>query len=119
MRLSWLAQCFMNRFAERIIEMGFPTQDQGKVINRVVAVVHEHHDVIQDSGIQILCFVNGEKKRLAFLFVKIGDLFLDSLEYPGFAAFFRNSKNEAKLLVKVSNADGGKTQVFHMEQAWI
>lgn len=119
MRLSWLAQCFMNRFAERIIEMGFPTQDQGKVINRVVAVVHEHHDVIQDSGIQILCFVNGEKKRLAFLFVKIGDLFLDSLEYPGFAAFFRNSKNEAKLLVKVSNADGGETQIFHMEQAWI
>ena len=46
MRLSWLAQCFMNRFAERIIEMGFPTQDQGKVINRVVAVVHEHLDVI-------------------------------------------------------------------------
>ena len=87
MRLSWLAQCFMNRFAERIIEMGFPTQDQGKVINRVVAVVHEHHDVIQDSGIQILCFVNGEKKRLAFLFVKIGDLFLDSLEHPGFVAF--------------------------------
>lgn len=119
MRLSWLAQCFMNRFAERIIEMRFPTQDQGKVIDRVVAVVHEHHDVIHDSGIQILCFVNGEKKRLAFLFVKIGDLFLDSLEYPGFAAFFRNSKNEAKLLVKVSNADGGETQVFHMEQAWI
>ena len=57
MRLSWLAQCFMNRFAERIIEMGFPTQDQGKVINRVVAVVHEHHDVIQDSGIQVLCFI--------------------------------------------------------------
>ena len=75
--------------------MGFPTQDQGKVINRVVAVVHEHHDVIQDSGIQVLCFINGEEKRLAFFFVKIGDLFLDSLEYPGFAAFFRNSKNEA------------------------
>ena len=64
-------------------------------------------------------FINGEEKRLAFFFVKIGDLFLDSLEHPGFAAFFRNSKNEAKLLVKVSNADGGETQVFHMEQAWI
>ena len=77
----------MNRFEERIIEMGFPTQDQGKVINRVVAVVHEHLDVIQDSGIQILCFSNGEKTRLAFFFVKIGDLFLDRLEHPGFVAF--------------------------------
>ena len=85
----------------------------------VAAGVHEHLDVIQDSGIQVLCFINGEKKRLAFFFVKIGDLFLDSLEHPGFAAFFRNSKNEAKLLVKVSNADGGETQVFNMEQAWI
>lgn len=114
-----LAQCLMNWFSERVIKMGFSAQDQCKVINRVVAVVHEHLDVIQDSGIQVLCFINGEEKRLAFFFVKIGDLFLDSLEHPGFAAFFRNSKNEAKLLVKVSNADGGETQVFHMEQAWI
>ena len=53
----------------------------------VVAGVHEHLDVIQDSGIQVLCFINGEKKRLAFFFVKIGDLFLDSLEHPGFVAF--------------------------------
>lgn len=47
--------------------MGFPAQDQCKVINRVVAVVHEHLDVIQDSGIQVLGFINGEKKRLAFV----------------------------------------------------
>ena len=114
-----LAQCFMNWFSERVIEMGFPAQDQCKVINRVVAVVHEHLDVIQDSGIQVLCFINSEKKRLAFFLVKICDLFLDSLEHPGFAAFFWNSKNEAQLLVKVSNADGGETQVFHMEQARI
>ena len=82
-----LAQCLMNWFSERAIKMGFPAQDQCKVINRVVAVVHEHLDVIQDSGIQVLCFINGEKKRLAFFFVKIGDLFLDSLEHPGFVAF--------------------------------
>ena len=63
-----LAQCFVNRFAEGIIEMGFPTQNQREVI-------------------QVLRFINSEKKRLAFFLVKISDLFLDRLEHPGFAAF--------------------------------
>lgn len=46
-----LAQCFVNRFAEGIIEMGFPTQNQREVIHRIIAVVHEHLDIVQDSGV--------------------------------------------------------------------
>ena len=46
-----LSQCFVYRFAERIIEMGFSAQDQCKVIHGIIAVVHEHLDIVQDSGV--------------------------------------------------------------------
>ena len=58
----------MHWFAECVIEMGFPAQDQCKVIYGIIAVVHEHLDIIQDSGTQILGFINGKKQGLFFLF---------------------------------------------------
>ena len=35
-----LTQGFMDRLAERIIQMGFPAEDQGEIIHRVIAVIH-------------------------------------------------------------------------------
>ena len=114
-----LTECFMHRLAERVIEMGFPTQNQCKVVHRIIAVVHEHLDIIQDSGTQILGFINGKKQGLSFLFVEIGDLLLNGLEHAGFAAFIRNAEDGTELFVKVCHADGGQAQVFHVEQAGI
>ena len=42
----------MHWFAECVIEMGFPAQDQCKVIYGIIAVVHEHLDIVQDSGVR-------------------------------------------------------------------
>ena len=114
-----LAQSFMHRLAERVVEMGFPTQNQCKVVHGIIAVVHEHLDVIEDSGMQVLGFVNGEKQWLVFLFVEIGDLFLDHLEHAGLAAFVRDTEDGAELFVKVGNADCGEAEVFHVVQAGI
>ena len=109
----------MHRLAERVIEMGFSTQNQCKAVHGIIAVVHEHLDIIQDSGTEVLCFINGKKQGLPFLLVKIGDLLLNGLEHAGFATFIRNTEDGTELFVKVSHTDGGQTQVFHIEQAGI
>lgn len=56
-----LAQCFMHRFAECVIEMGFPAQDKGKAVYGIVTVIHEHLDVVENTGIQVLSLIDGEK----------------------------------------------------------
>ena len=53
-----LPERFMHRFAERIIEMEFSAHDQCKVIHGIIAVAHEHLDIVQDSGVQVLRFIN-------------------------------------------------------------
>lgn len=105
----------MHWFAECVIEMGFPAQDQCKVIHGIIAVVHEHLDIVQDSGVQVLCFINCKEQGLAFFFVKIGDLLLDGLEHTGLTAFVGDPEDGTELLVKVSHADGGQAQIFHVE----
>lgn len=109
----------MHRFAECIIEMGFSAQDQCKVIYGIIAVVHEHLDIVQDSGVEVLCFINGKEQGLVFFFVKIGDLLLDGLEHTGLTALVGDPEDGTQLFVKVSHADGGQAQVFHVEKAWI
>ena len=89
----------MHRFAERIIEMGFPAQNQCKVVHGIIAVVHEHLDIIQNPGTEVLGFINGKKQGLSFLFVEIGDLLLNGLEHAGFAAFIRNAEDGTELFV--------------------
>ena len=109
----------MHRLAECVIEMGFPAQNQCKVVHGIIAVVHEHLDIIENAGTEILGFVNGEKQGLSFLFVEISDLLMDGLEHAGFAAFIRNAEDGTELFVKVCHADGRQAQVFHEKQAGI
>ena len=53
-----LSQSLMDRFAECVIEMGFPTEDEGKTVHGIIAVIHEHLDVIKDAIAQVLRFIN-------------------------------------------------------------
>ena len=101
-----LTQCFVCRLAERIVEIRFSAQDQCKVVHGIVAVVHEHLDVIENAGVQILGFINGEEERLALLPVEIGDLFLDCLKHACLAAFVGDTEDGAELFVKVGKSAG-------------
>ena len=109
----------MYRLAERVIEMRFSAQDQCKVVHGIIAVSHEHLDVIENAGIQVLGFINGEEERLSFFSVEICDLFLNCLKHTGLATFVGDTENGAELFVKVCNTDGGKAQVFHVVQTGI
>ena len=63
-----LSQCFAYRFAERVIEVSLATQDERKVIDEIITIVHEHLDIIQDPGAQVLGLINGKEQGLFFLF---------------------------------------------------
>ena len=114
-----LSECFVYRFAERVIEVGLATQDERKVIDGIITIVHEHLDIVQDPGTQVLCFINGKEQGLSFLFVQIGDLLLDGFEHIGLTAFIGYTEEGTELFVKISHADGGQAQVFHMEETGI
>ncbi len=99
--------------------MGLATQDERKVIDGIITIVHEHLDIIQDPGAQVLGFINGQEQGLSFFFVQIGDLFLDGFEHTGLTAFIGYTEEGTELFVKISHADGGQAQVFHVEETGI
>ena len=109
----------MHRLAECVIEMGFPAQDKGKAVYGIVTVIHEHLDVVENTGIQVLCLIDGQKQGLMLFLIKVCNLFLDCTEHGSLAAPVRNTQDRAELFVKVGDADGGQTQVIHLVKAWI
>lgn len=104
---------------ERVIEVGLATQDERKVIDGIITIVHEHLDIVQDPGTQVLCFINGKEQGLSFFFVQIGDLLLDGFEHTGLTAFIGYTEEGTELFVKINHADGGQAQVFHVEETGI
>lgn len=114
-----LTERLMNRLAQGIVQMRLAAENQGKVIYGIIAVVHEHLDVVQDAGIQVLGFINGKEQRLPLLFVKISDLFPDSGKHRRFSTLFTGAQHGTKLLIEVSNADGRQTHVLHVVKTGI
>ena len=96
----------MNRFSECIVEVGFPAEDERKAVDGIIVIVHEHFEVIKDGRVQILSFINRKNERLAFLLIKVKDLFFDSFKHTGFSAFWRKAENVAQLPVEFRDAYG-------------
>jgi len=109
-----LAQGFVDRLAQGIVQVRFPAQDERKAVQGVIAVVHEHLNVLQDACGEVLGLVNGQKKGLLLFPVKVEDLLLYGPEHPGFAASRLYSQYRAELAVELHDAYGGKTDVLHM-----
>lgn len=109
----------MDRLAEGVIEVGFPTQDQGKTVDGIIAVIHEHLDVIEDTGAQVLCFINGKEQGLAFFLIQVINLLLNGAEHTDFPAFIGHSEDGTELLIEIGNTDCGQAGVFHVEEAGI
>lgn len=119
MNCDALAERFMNRLAEGVIEMGFPAQNQGKTVDGIIAVIHEHLDVIENTGAQVLCFINGKEQGLSFFLIQVINLLLNGAEHTGFPAFVGHPEDSTELLVEISNTDCGQADVFHVEEAGI
>ena len=109
-----LAQGFMDGLSEGIIQMGFPTEYECKAVQGIIAVVHEHLDILQDTGGEVLCLVDGKEERLFLFPVEIEYLFLYSPEHAGFTAFWLYAQGRAELAVELHDADGGEAEIFHV-----
>lgn len=46
-----LAQGFVDRLAQGIVQVRFPAQDERKAVQGVIAVVHEHFNVEASTGL--------------------------------------------------------------------
>ena len=53
-----LAQGFMDRLSQSAVQMGFSAEDQGKTVKGIIAVIHEHPDVVEDSRIEKLRLIH-------------------------------------------------------------
>lgn len=87
-----LPECLMDGLAENVIEMRFTAEDQGKAVQGIIAVVHEHFDVIKDAIAEVLGFIDGKEQWLVLVPVEIGDLLLDRPEHGRLSAFVRNAE---------------------------
>ena len=114
-----LAQGFVDRLAQGVVQMRLTTEYEGKAVQGIIAVVHKHLDVLEDASGEVLCFINGQEEGLLFLLVEVENLFLYGLEHSGLAAFWLHSQNGAELAVKFHDADGGEAEVFHVVQVWV
>ena len=111
-----LAKGFVYGFAEDIIEVIFTAEDQRKAVKGVILVVHQHLDIIQDTGVEILSFINSEEKRLAFLSIEIIDLLLDSAEHTGLSTLVADAEDFAELPVEFCNTDSRETDIVHVKE---
>jgi hypothetical protein len=109
-----LPEGFMDGFTERVVEVGLTAEDESEAVDRIIAIVHEHFNIVEDGGRQILGLVNSQQEGLAFFFIKVKDLGLDGIEHPGLTAFRLHTEDVAELAVKFHNADGGQADVLHV-----
>ena len=56
--------------------MRLPAEDKGETVDGVIPVIHEHLDILQDAGGEVLGLVNRQEKRLFLFPVKVEDLLL-------------------------------------------
>lgn len=63
----------MDRFAEDVIEVWLTAEDQGKAVQGIIAIIHEHFDVIKDAIAEVLGFIDGEEQGLVLVAVQVGE----------------------------------------------
>ena len=81
-----LPQGFMNGLAQGIVKMRFPAQDEREAVQGVIAVVHEHLDVLQDACGEVLGLIDCQEEGLLLVLVEVEDLLLHGAEHPRLAA---------------------------------
>ena len=109
-----LAQRLMDGFSECIVQMGLPTEYESKAVEGIIAVIHEHFDILQDAGREVLCLIDGKEEGLLFFPVEVEDLLLDRPEHAGFAPSGLYAKRTAELTVEFHDADGREAEILHV-----
>ena len=59
-----LAQGLVNRLSQSVVEIRLTAEDESKAVDGVIAVIHKHFNIVEDSGGEILRFIHRQQKRL-------------------------------------------------------
>ena len=59
-----LAQGLVDRFFQSVVEIRLTTEDEGKAVDGVIAVIHKHFNIVEDSGGEILRLIHRQQKKL-------------------------------------------------------
>ena len=114
-----LAQGLMDRLLQRAVQVGLPAEDKREAVQGVIAIVHEHLDVLQDAGGEVLRLVDGQEEGLLLVLVQIEDLLLHGAEHAWLAAPWLHPQDSAELAVEFHDADGGEADVLHVVEVGV
>ena len=114
-----LAQGLMDRLFQGVVQVGLPAEDEREAVEGVISVVHEHLDVLQDAGGEVLCLIDCQEEGLLLVPVKVEDLLLYGAEHAGLAAPWLHPQDRAELSVELHDADGGEADVLHVVEVWV
>ena len=81
-----LAQGLMDRLFQGVVQVGIPAEDEREAVQGVIPIVHEHLDVLQDAGGEVLCLIDCQEEGLLLVLVEVEDLLLHGAEHAGLAA---------------------------------
>ncbi len=81
-----LAQGLVDGLFQGAVQVGLPAEDEREAVQGVIPVVHEHLDVLQDAGGEVLCLIDCQEEGLLLVPVEVEDLLLYGAEHAGLAA---------------------------------
>lgn len=114
-----LAQGLMDGLLQGAVEVGLPAEDEGEAVQGVIPVVHEHLDILQNAGREVLRLIDCQEEGLLLVLVKVEDLLLHGTEHAGLAAPRFWPQDRAELAVELHDADGGEADVLHVAEVWV
>lgn len=114
-----LAQRFIHRFFQSFIKVRFCAEDQREAVQGIILEVHQHLEIPEDSGAEVLCFIEDQYERLPLLLIQVVDLLLYGLEHNGLSATDIQSERVADLFVELCNGNGRQTKVHYLIEVLI
>ena len=114
-----LAQGLMDGLFQGAVQVGLPAEDEREAVQGVIPIVHEHLDVLQDAGGEVLCLIDCQEEGLLLVLVEVEYLLLYGAEHARLAAPWLQPQDRAELAVEFHDADGGEADVLHVVEVWI
>ena len=114
-----LAQGLMDGLFQGAVQVGLPTEDEREAVQGVIPVVHEHLDILQDAGGEVLCLIDCQEEGLLLVLVEVEYLLLYGAEHPRLAAPWLYPQDRAELAVELHDADRGEADVLHMVEVGV
>jgi hypothetical protein len=109
-----LAESFVDRFFEGIVQVRLPAQDECEAVKGVVVEIHKHLEVFEYGVAQVLGLIDSQDKGLLLFFIKVMDPVLYGLEHDGLAAFGLKTELITQLLVEFTDRDGREADILHI-----